>query len=86
MAQAQASQVDQSAKENHRLRGAITGSQTAIMMVDRDFNITYVNPATEKLIAKNIKDKKLTVLDNGQVFDRALQNVIQGIRHQRQTA
>ncbi|MCB1669359.1 MAG: DUF1631 domain-containing protein [Pseudomonadales bacterium] len=37
-------------------------------------------------IAKNIKDKKLTVLDNGQVFDRALQNVIQGIRHQRQTA
>ncbi|MCB1317120.1 MAG: PAS domain-containing protein, partial [Leptospiraceae bacterium] len=56
MAQAQASQVDQSAKENHRLRGAIAGSQTAIMMVDRDFNITYVNPATEKLIAKNIKD------------------------------
>ena len=37
-------------------------------------------------IAKRIKDKQLVVLDSGQVFDRALQHVIQGIREQRQTA
>ncbi len=33
-----------------RMQGAMAGSATATMMVDRDFLITYMNPATEKLL------------------------------------
>lgn len=40
--------------EAARLKSAIEGSSTAVMMVDLDLNITYVNPATEKLVAANL--------------------------------
>ncbi len=33
-----------------RLQGTVDGAMTAIMMIDRDFNITYVNDATRKLL------------------------------------
>lgn len=36
-----------------RLQSAIDGAATAIMMIDRDFIITYANPATIKLLRKN---------------------------------
>ncbi|HTV21807.1 MAG TPA: methyl-accepting chemotaxis protein [Polyangiaceae bacterium] len=39
--------------EAARLRSAIEGSATAMMMVDRDLVITYANPATTELIRKN---------------------------------
>ena len=36
-----------------RLQGALDQSGTAFMMIDRDFNITYVNQSTLKLLAKH---------------------------------
>ncbi len=36
-----------------RLRAAIDGSMTAIMMVDRDFIVTYINKSTKTLLAQN---------------------------------
>ena len=36
-----------------RLQSAIDGAATAIMMVDRDFNITYANSATIAILKKN---------------------------------
>ena len=36
-----------------RLQGAIDQSGTAIMMIDRDFNITYANDSTMKLLTEN---------------------------------
>ena len=43
------------AKENEarRLQGTVDGAMTAIMMIDRDFNITYVNESTNNLLAEN---------------------------------
>lgn len=38
-------------EELTRMRSAVNGAMTAIMMVDRDFNITYVNDATVKLLS-----------------------------------
>ncbi|MEM9880714.1 MAG: PAS domain-containing methyl-accepting chemotaxis protein, partial [Pseudomonadota bacterium] len=35
------------------LRAAVDGAQTAIMMVDRDFIVTYVNEQTKQLLADN---------------------------------
>lgn len=37
-----------------RLSSALEGSATASIQIDRDFNITYVNPATIKLVKENI--------------------------------
>ncbi len=37
------------------LKCAIDGSATAIMMVDRDLNITYVNEATKALISRHLQ-------------------------------
>lgn len=42
-----------SAAELSRLRSAVDGAMTAIMMVDRDLIITYVNTATLQLMRKN---------------------------------
>ncbi|MFQ5636910.1 MAG: methyl-accepting chemotaxis protein [bacterium] len=36
-----------------RLHSAIEGSTTAVMMIDRQRNITYVNPAASKMISKH---------------------------------
>ena len=36
-----------------RMRSAVNGAMTAIMMIDRDFNITYVNDATVKLLSQH---------------------------------
>ena len=36
-----------------RLQSAVDGAMTAIMMVDRDFNVTYVNQSTIKLLKKH---------------------------------
>ena len=46
--------TEEVAKENHvaRLQGAIDSSITAVMMVDRDFIVTYVNQATTDLLNK----------------------------------
>lgn len=41
------------AAELNRLRSAVDGAMTAIMMVDRDLVITYVNRATMNLMRKN---------------------------------
>lgn len=41
--------------EAARLRSAIEGSATAMMMIDRDFNITYANPATVTMVQKNLE-------------------------------
>ena len=45
--------VKQTNDESSMIRSAIEGAATAIMMVDRDFNITYANPATIALLKKN---------------------------------
>ena len=37
-----------------RLQSAVSGSGTAMMMVDRDLVVTYVNPATDKLFADHV--------------------------------
>lgn len=37
-----------------RLMSAVQGITTAIMMVDRDFNVTYANPATVDLLNSNL--------------------------------
>ncbi|VAW80356.1 Methyl-accepting chemotaxis protein I (serine chemoreceptor protein) [hydrothermal vent metagenome] len=39
--------------ELSKLRGAIDGAMTAIMMVDRDFVVTYLNKATKDLLKKH---------------------------------
>ncbi|MEO0975571.1 MAG: methyl-accepting chemotaxis protein, partial [Pseudomonadota bacterium] len=39
-----------------RLRSAVQGTLTAIMMVDRDLVVTYVNGATQKLLAEHSED------------------------------
>jgi len=46
--------TEQVAKENHvaRLQGAIDSSVQAVMMVDRDFIVTYVNQSTTDLLMK----------------------------------
>ncbi|MDZ7750310.1 MAG: methyl-accepting chemotaxis protein [Gammaproteobacteria bacterium] len=36
-----------------RLQGAVDGAQTAMMMIDRDLNITYANQATVDLLSRN---------------------------------
>lgn len=43
------------AKENHvaRLQGSLDGAMSAVMMVDRDFIVTYVNQSTMELLTKN---------------------------------
>ena len=43
-----------------RMQGAMEGSTTATMMVDRDLRITYMNPATMKLLSK-LEDTMRTV-------------------------
>ena len=40
-------------EELNRLRSAVGGAMTAIMMVDRDLNITYVNQATTELMRRH---------------------------------
>ena len=40
-------------KELSQLRSAIAGTMTAIMMIDRDLNVTYVNEATRALLKKH---------------------------------
>lgn len=39
--------------ENTRLQAAVDGAQTAIMMVDRDFIVTYVNEETRALLSRH---------------------------------
>ncbi len=50
------------AKENNdeltMMRSAIDGAATAIMMIDRDFNITYANNATIKILKDNEEELK----------------------------
>ncbi len=43
-----------------RLQSAIEGSATATMMVDRDLEITYANPATVDLVGKNLEEFRAT--------------------------
>ena len=47
--------TDELEKANHvaRLQGAIDSSMQAVMMVDRDFIVTYVNKSTMDLLTKN---------------------------------
>lgn len=46
--------TEELAKANHvaRLQGSIDSSMQAVMMVDRDFIVTYANPSTMKLLSK----------------------------------
>jgi len=45
-------------KENNvsRLQGALDNAMTAIMMIDRDFNVTYANGSTIDLLTKNAEE------------------------------
>jgi methyl-accepting chemotaxis protein len=45
--------VGQSAKTATYMASAVDSSATAVMMIDRDFNVTYVNQATKKLLRDN---------------------------------
>ena len=47
---------DDSKLELVRMRSAVDGAMTAIMMIDRDFNITYVNNATITMLAPHQTD------------------------------
>ena len=38
-----------------RMKSAIDGSASPMMMVDRDLVITYANPATMEMITKNLE-------------------------------
>ena len=49
---AERSQADQAS----RLQSAIEGSATAVMMVNRDLEITYANPATLELVGKHLEE------------------------------
>jgi len=40
-------------ESSFRLQRAIDGAQTAFMMLDRDFNITYANESTKKILQTN---------------------------------
>ncbi|NRB40778.1 MAG: PAS domain-containing methyl-accepting chemotaxis protein, partial [Pseudomonadales bacterium] len=42
------------ADEAARINSAVDGSSTAMMMVDRDFIITYANPATVDMVSENL--------------------------------
>lgn len=44
---------DEAAAELNRLRSAVDGAMTAIMMVDRDLVVTYVNRSTMDLMRRN---------------------------------
>lgn len=44
---------DDDALELIRMRSAVNGAMTAIMMIDRDFNITYANDATIAMLTKH---------------------------------
>lgn len=46
-------EVVQSSEELIRMRSAVDGAMTAIMMIDRDFNITYVNNATVEMLTEH---------------------------------
>ena len=50
------SEVRLQADQAGRLQSAIEGSATAVMMVNRDLEITYVNPATMELVSKNLEE------------------------------
>jgi len=39
-----------------RLQGAVDNAMTAIMMIDRDFNVTYANQSTINLLTKNAEE------------------------------
>lgn len=45
-------------EELARFRSAVGGAMTAIMMIDRDFNVTYVNDATRDLLSRHEKALK----------------------------
>lgn len=46
-------QLESVCSELKRFKGAIDQVQTAIMMVDRDFNVTYINDEARALVNKN---------------------------------
>jgi len=52
MANAQ-SAANEASDELTKMQSAINGAATAIMMIDRDFNITYANAATIKILKDN---------------------------------
>ena len=45
--------VNEDAQELVRMRSAVDNAMTAIMMIDRDFNITYANKSTLDMLAKH---------------------------------
>ncbi|CAM2066431.1 PAS domain-containing protein [Sulfidibacter corallicola] len=51
---ASAEQSSETSLEATRMRSSVTGSGTAMMMVDRDLVITYINPATDKMLRKHL--------------------------------
>ena len=51
--QGAAAMTDEDILELSRLRSAVGGAMQAIMMIDRDFNVTYANKASIDLLAKH---------------------------------
>lgn len=56
---------DDQSRELARWRTAVGGAMTAIMMIDRDFNVTYVNDATKALL----KNHEATLKASFPTFD-----------------
>lgn len=46
---------DEDQEELTRMRAAVNGSMTATMMIDRDFEITFVNPATVTMLQPHVE-------------------------------
>ncbi len=51
---ANVTEARRTANESARAKSALDGSATAMMMIDRDLTITYINAATERLIEDNL--------------------------------
>ena len=53
MASTQSALSSEEQAEYQQMKSAVNGAMTAIMMIDRDFNITYANKSTIDLLTKN---------------------------------
>jgi len=57
---ANVTQARKQANEAARMQSSISGSATAMMMIDRDLVVTYINDATKNLLTQNIADFEAT--------------------------
>lgn len=76
-----------SAKENDvvRLQSSIDNAMTAMMMVDRDFRITYVNRSTVDVLSKNVEElrKAFPGFDPNRLVGQSIDQFHRNPSHQR---